>query len=358
MNKAAILSKIKQYIRTAYAWHESGEAVNSGEGPAGSMSDLEDEILLAFGLPQGALMYSEILQAEGFSIENLHERAQMLYKRLIREARQWLLSPIVHDTRRLHDARLAYSHVQDVLPLMGFACTRYSHFLYYNRFLTGRCSAQELLRCLRIQNDLLSIYRVAIPSYAKDMDNDTIAHLDELELPCLHEYLHYLLDADLVQDWDIKPGDLPAGLPGLKQAPVEIDEFILHAVLLIEPEACFLQGMHWTGTEYRFLFVSCNQEQLMTLLQYAQYPAQVGHLHYMVQQFKPLDEELQYNLLEEDGHNILINRCILRLARSAGNNPDAEAEKGSVDLLGIIPNDGREAASHPFEVMDGDDYPF
>lgn len=355
MHKTITLSNIKQYIEAAYAWHESGEASDLNDEYSSRMAELERTILTSFGLPLGALYYSEILQAEGFEIDRLKQRVNTLYKRLLCESRKWLLSPVVLDEPRLREAKAAYTHIQHVLPLMGFSCTRYSSFLYYNRFLAGLCNEHELLRCLRIQNDLETVYRVSIPYDVKAMNNETIQHLDELELPYLQDYLQFLLETDDKQDWDIETSGLKPGLPDGHASTTEIDEFILHTIFVIEPLTCFMEGLHWTGTEYRFLFVTCTQSQILELLQYAQYPSQAGDLHYMVQQFRTDDDELDYNLLQEVQHNLLINRCMLRLGRAFSNKPKSADEKANYKLLGLIPIDGSATSDRAMEMIDDDD---
>lgn len=148
MNQQLMKQKIIAFINAAWQWHQTGNG-SLTEGIGLEMGNLEEKILTGFGLPFMAFQYSEILQLEGFSNEDIEQRATALIKRLSKEAAIYLLSPIEKDEVILKEAKEKLQDAVEVLPMIGLSTSAYNLFLYFDFYFRNIMTENELVSYLK-----------------------------------------------------------------------------------------------------------------------------------------------------------------------------------------------------------------
>lgn len=203
MNKELLKIKIISYIKAAYQWHLNGSDKINDNGPGQQMIDLEEEILTSFGLPWMAQRYTDILQAEGLSVNNLKRRSEKLINKLIIEAESFLLGPMESNTEVLERAKKNLEWSVDILPLIGFTNTPYNSFIYYEYYFKDRISVARLLAILRLAELLDKSAETRIPyNYETLKSTNNFDWEINTELPFLKEFETFLKYTKSIQFWN------------------------------------------------------------------------------------------------------------------------------------------------------------
>ncbi|MFA6057847.1 MAG: hypothetical protein WC756_06600 [Taibaiella sp.] len=145
MNKPLLKQKIRQYIELSRlaASYPKGEDINSLLISA--IIDLEEEILIQFGLPLSAYKFTSQMEYYGQSDGNTADIVNELYRWLKNEAITYLSSPVKSNIGILIEGKEKMLHANEVIPFTGYATTSYNSFVYYDVFCRNLCSAKELM---------------------------------------------------------------------------------------------------------------------------------------------------------------------------------------------------------------------
>lgn len=191
MDRIKIKKKIIQYIKAAYKWHITGNGPIT-EGIGLIMSNLEEDILTSFGLPYMAFQYSEILQLEGFSDENLDIRALNLIERLTTEATLYLLLPIKNKEAFLTESKLNLTDAVSVLPLIDISTNAYNIFLYFDYFLRNIIDEERFLQLSKMATDADEAKETIIPYDYNKLHVFSIKKLTNQGYLFIKEFKEYL----------------------------------------------------------------------------------------------------------------------------------------------------------------------
>jgi hypothetical protein len=270
MDKIAIKEKIIAYINAAYQWHEEGSG-SIDEGVGEKMCDLEEKILTSFGLPFMAQQYSDILQAEGFSNENIEERVKKIIETLQYEAEKFLLAPIEKDTKILVEAKRLLQDAVEVLPIIGITATGYNCFLYYDIFLKGIYSEDELLQILKKVEILDNELETRVP-HTYDAFINEFSGLNKMDLPFLNDYGNFLKYKESKHNWDEGGnnddiGDY-LGFPDV----FELTHFIITHIYLKDENTCCITILKNLGKETLVeLTLWCTADLMRIVMLHAKY---------------------------------------------------------------------------------------
>lgn len=316
MDKIATIQKIASYIKVAYEWHEAGEGLLA-ESYFEKMTELEEEILTSFGLPFMAFQYSEILQNEGFSIENIEKRAELLIKKLRKEARKYLLAPIEKDSTILANARLQRQDIVEVLPLIGFGATAYNCFIYYNKFFRDIYDNEEALKLFKISAKLDEQPATRIPhTYNGLVTNGIYKKLTNVGLPYLNEFKHYLKYKETDQEWNrlFDNNDLRTGFT--LHYIFSLKHFYITEILLKNEFNCCVSIIFKKGKSYVELSIWCVESMMRVFMLNAKYYSlAIPPLYLLSPKFLKPKSEIRINLLETIGKNIEIENIEIELER-------------------------------------------
>lgn len=202
MNQQLMKQKAIAFINTAWQWHQTGNGPMT-EGIGLEMANLEEEILTSFGLPFMAFQYSEILQFEGFSNENIEQRATALIWRLSKEATAYLLSPIEKDEVILKEAKEKLQDAVEVLPIIGLSTSVYNLFLYYDFYFKNIINESELLMYLKKAETTDNSEATRIPfTYETLANGQHVQRLTAAGFPFIKAYRRFLKYTSAVHDWN------------------------------------------------------------------------------------------------------------------------------------------------------------
>ena len=209
MNKTLIKRKIISYIEIAYQWHSVATYELRINNQWHQMIDLEIEIIKSFGLPFMAQKYSDILQTEGFSINNLEQKSERLFNKLVKEAEIFLLSPIESDIHVLKQAKKSLKWSLDILPIIGFPTTPYNNFIYYEYYFRAKITAEQFLDILKSSLLLDKSPETRIPhNYETLKSNQNFETKINTELLYLKEFKAFLKYAHAIQFWNYQSANL------------------------------------------------------------------------------------------------------------------------------------------------------
>lgn len=324
MLKDILIPKLIQYIQSSAQWHALGEPSPINDGPGLAMTELEDEILKALGLPCVALKYTSIMQQQGFHDEDAEERAVLLYERLTREAEKFLLSPAKSATQSLMEYKAQWTAAQDALPFLAFDYTRYTGFLYQDIYLNGRCTEAELLQYLQWVKEYSATDGPVIPYESKMLSTaSAYQHFESLSLPFLSEYLRYLIYLSTSHPWDIDYNEQPSPNKKTMEDILSLSLFYLCRYIIYDEDAVNLDLMIPGKESYKTLSVWCEIKDLNYLLRFARYPSMVAHLQVTDYDLDLMESSYMYDAYEVESRNHAITRCRIVLERIRVKNRKA-----------------------------------
>jgi hypothetical protein len=118
MQKQLALKKISQYIALSGLVAQLEDVDNTNLTSA--IIDLEEEILINFGLPSSAYKYTSAMESYCLSNDDINQATDKLYRHLKNEAITYLTSPIKSDIEILLDGRERMLHANEVIPFTGY----------------------------------------------------------------------------------------------------------------------------------------------------------------------------------------------------------------------------------------------
>lgn len=324
MEEKVVKQKIILYIELSYQWHETGE--ESLDGILGqNITELEEEILTAFGLPFMAFQYSEILQLEGFSIKHIEKRAEKLIKKLKKTAENFLLAPIEKDDKILINAKNILQDVVEVLPIIGITTTAYNCFLYYDKFFRGILNVNELLKVLKKVEELDNIVETRIPStYESIIQKNTFQKLIDEGLPYIEDYREYLKYKETTHNYDkfsdnYDLGDY-FGLPD----NIRLENFIIKYIHLKNETTCLIGVI----IEYDDILIElslwCTADLMQVLMLHAKYYSIALGPLYLINNSRLVNNEIKIILKQSVQNNVEINNIHIELERL--DNEDDEIQ--------------------------------
>ncbi|MBL7764599.1 MAG: hypothetical protein JNJ58_00770 [Chitinophagaceae bacterium] len=352
MHKATMIPKIKAYIKCSAAWHDLGEPAPIEDGPGLKMIELEDDILIKFGLPAGALCYSNILQQAAFTIDEIEENAEYVYHRLLKEAEKFLLSPAQTGVEILRTAKDEWTLAQDALSFMGFDTTTYTGFLYHDIYLSGACTEEELLQYLKFGEAYVLKGARVIPFQYPDLMN-SYEELEQDGLPRLEEYATYLKYIFDKHEWDLDVANLPDYKMDIDEHFLCIDLFYLGHFEIIDAEYVYaLILVYEDGIFYR-LPIYCFLNTFNDILRYARYTSRVMHLRMSEQDLDFVSDPYVYHVYRTEGCNHEICGCLLTLELFHSD----ENVQRSVDSFRVVSIVAMDEIVYE-DIDDWDDLPF
>jgi hypothetical protein len=154
MNKVLLQQKIKQYLELSHAVIADQKANNTDPVLTSAIIDLEEEILIYFGLPASAYQYTSLMENYSRSDRNITVVVNDLYRRLQNEAIGYLSSPVKTNLEILLEGREQMLHANEVISFTGYATTSYNNFLYYDIFCRELCTAKELKKAITVSEGI------------------------------------------------------------------------------------------------------------------------------------------------------------------------------------------------------------
>lgn len=330
MNYKLVQQKIINYIELSYHCHltSTGGDIVWEEGPEGRMLQLEEEILSDFGLPYIARYYGNILQLEGFSIDNKEVRAAQLIKRLTTEAEKFLLTPAETNINLLAIAKQESHISEDVLPLLGLTGTLYQQFVYYDFYLRDICTVREALAALQMAEELNAVPETSIPSGYKDfMLTNKLQQLQQAGLPYIMAYEAFTKYSIIYHPWD--KGEYEniatdaALLPGLHH----ISNFVIIDFYANFTEDWYVIKLLIENDENGLSYIDllCLPDELNTIIKHARYYTYALATLQVLQEEQRLynSGERKENTMSQPpmGKNIEVNNLIIEIESIDNRRP-------------------------------------
>ena len=315
MLKDKIIPEIMSYIKHAYEWQQQPDKSVINDGPGMMMIELEESILTQFGLPTQAFRYSNILQQEGFSIQNIEDRAEVVYNILLHEAEYYFLSPVLLNVDILKTAKLSFAASQDVLPYLGFEITVYTNFLYYDIYLMGLCTEGELLECL----EKAKVYNVSPKRYIPYtfIDFNTSKNTNALRkynLPFFEQYGDYLFYLFCSGQRDTQEKEIILGANNeFNDGLIDLETFYITEITVRNIGSCQIELIFEQNGELRMIHILCNQKMLVHILTYATYYSVASSLVMNINLLQDESYPFNYDPLFIQGMYIEISKCHIEL---------------------------------------------
>jgi hypothetical protein len=261
MNNPSIQQKIKNYILSSYRWNQENESVIS-QGSTGSiMMAFEEEILIYFGLPPSAFQYTSRMERYGYFKEDIDERTDELYRWLKKEATDYLLSTPETDYQTLRNGKTKLLHAQEVLPFLGYSVTEYNSFVYHDVYCRGRCSAEQLLDAIKLEEsslgtDLCALhfpFAVEYRDFTNERHSKVFDNLDLIEYESTYFETEYPIDTIL-----------------------KTESFFILSFVARNPNMCIVDISIEYGPGFLALNIWCTLKQLYYILHHARYVSNVA----------------------------------------------------------------------------------
>ena len=315
MNQQLMKQKIIAFINAAWQWHQTGNG-SMTEGIGLEMSDLEEEILTGFGLPFMAFQYSEILQFEGFSNEDIEQRATALIKRLSKEAVVYLLSPVEKDEVILKEAKEKLQDAVEVLPMIGLSTSAYNLFLYYDFYFRNIITENELISYLKKAETIDGDTTTRIPFTYETLTNGSHAkRLINAGFPFIKEYRQFLKYNSTKQAWnEIILADEPEGLHILKSA-FELRHFFIAYVAAKDEDTAVVDLLVKQKNSFIKIRVWCNAKMIQLILLHAKYYSLSIPPMYVINPRYLKEGEVHLWLKDAIGKNIEIENIAVGIER-------------------------------------------
>lgn len=333
MKRDKMKQKIVAYINAAYQWHQTGNG-SLTEEPGLTMSDLEAEILYGFGLPRMAFQYAEILQLEGFSIDDVEERSAELLEVLLKEATQFLLAPIEKDVDVLKQAKQNLRDAVEVLPLIGISTSVYNLYLYYDCYLKNNINENELLAFFKKSELLDCQAKTRIPfTYFSLVNGSHLKRLINQGLPFIRAYKGFLKYSSTSHKWDGDFADSDLDNSTAFKNTIVLEHFFISYIgvredtvvieILVEYKHSFIKLLIW-----------CNISIMRLLMLHSRYYSlAIPPLHITKPEYLE-NTERHIRLKECIGHNIEIENITIGLRRiKSSDNKKGDLPDYTIDYL-------------------------
>ncbi len=160
-----------------------------------SVFDMQSEILRRFGLPKS----SENMELLVFDTLLSDVEITKRVREISDKANKYLLSDVKTDLQLLLDAKESNLEAWKILPELKVSNHRYTHFLYYEKFINQNIDGVEILKALKSvkQNNALQILSELLVLPEASQQNYRIA-LDRMGVMYYDEFLdHYQKDRSL-----------------------------------------------------------------------------------------------------------------------------------------------------------------
>lgn len=316
MNQQLMKQKIIAYINAAYQWHETGNGSLIEEGVGRDMSYLEEEILTGFGLPFMAFQYSEILQLEGFSIENIEERASELIKELAREASSFLLSPIEKDEDILNKAKQHLQDAVEVLPIIGISTSHYNLFLYYDCYFRNLLTETALISHLKKSEILDEHVSTRIPyTYAALANGKQMKRLIDYGLPFIKQYKNYLQYISGNKPWNEFIFKSKYNGQFSDKMIITLKHFYLSAITIFKADCAVIELLVKYKGFFEPILVSCTSTEMKLIMLHARYyTLAIPPLHITKPEYLTASSR-HIRIKDANGHNVEISKINIGIKR-------------------------------------------
>ena len=315
MNQQLMKQKIIAFINTAWQWHQTGNGPMT-EGIGLEMANLEEEILTGFGLPFMAFQYSEILQFEGFSNENIEQRATALIRRLSKEATAYLLSPIEKDEVILKEAKEKLQDAVEVLPMIGLSTTEYSLFLYYDFYLKDILDEAKLLQHLKKAEIIDEDAVTRIPfTYESLKNGNQVKRLLKAGIPFIKEYQAFLKYKFCNQKWDNQTTNVNDQENIVKNNDLKLKHFFITFIAAKDEDTAVVEVLVSRKKGFATLRIWCTVSAIQLILLHARYYSLSIPPMYVINPRYLKDGEVHLRLKDACNKNIEIKNIIVGLQR-------------------------------------------
>lgn len=319
MNQQLMKQKAIAFINSAWQWHQTGNGPMT-EGIGLEMANLEEEILTGFGLPFMAFQYSEILQFEGFSNENIEQRATALIWRLSKEATAYLLSPIEKDEVILKEAKEKLQDAVEVLPMIGLSTTEYSLFLYYDFYLKGILDEAQLLQHLKKAEIINEDAVTRIPfTYESLKNGNQVKRLLKAGIPFIKEYKAFLKYKFCNQKWDNQTANANDQENMVKNNDLKLKHFFITYIAAKDEDTAVVEVLVSYKNGFATLRIWCTVGMIQLMLLHAKYYSLSIPPMYVINPRYLKDGEVHLRLKEACNKNIEIENIIVGLERVDNN---------------------------------------
>lgn len=315
MNQKLMKQKIIAFINAAWQWHQTGNG-SMTDGVGLKMADLEEEILTNFGLPFMAFQYSEILQFEGFSNEDIEQRATALIKRLSKEAAVYLLSPIEKDEVILKQAKEKLQDAVEVLPMMGLSTSAYNIFLYYDFYFRNIITGNELISYLKKAETIHGDQTTRIPFTYETLTNGShVKRLINAGFPFIKEYQRFLKYNSTKHVWnETILADETEGLHKLKSA-FELRHFFIAYIAAKNEDTAVVDLLVKQKNSFIKIRVWCTAKMIQLVLLHAKYYSLSIPPMYVINPRYLKEGEVHLWVKDAIGKNIEIENIVIGLER-------------------------------------------
>ena len=324
MNKQLMKQKIMDFINAAWQWHQTGNGPLT-QGIGLEMANLEEEILTGFGLPFMAFQYSEILQFEGFSNENIEQRATALIRRLSKEATAYLLSPIEKDEVILKEAKDKLQDAVEVLPMIGLSTSEYSLFLYYDFYLKDILDETQLLQHLKKAETINEDAVTRIPfTYESLKNGNQVKRLLKAGIPFIKEYKAFLKYKFGNQTWDKQPANASDQENMVKNNALILKHFFITYIAAKYEDTAVVEVLVSRKNGFATLRIWCTASMIQLMLQHAKYYSLSIPPMYVINPRYLKDGEVHLRLKEACSKNVEIENIIVGLKRVDNNDDEKD----------------------------------
>lgn len=318
MEQQKMEQKIADYINAAYQWHATGNG-SLIEGIGRTMEDLQEEILISFGLPYLAFQYSELLQLQGFSTKSIKARSSRLFKVLEKEAMQFLLSPIEKDVTVLKQAKENLDDAAEVLPIIGISTSAYNLFLYYEFYFRSVFNEEELLLNLKKVEAIDGDATTRIPYTYATLNGRQVKRLIYAGFPFIKEYRQFLKYNSTKQKWNRNlSATTEKASPGTKNK-IELSRFfITYFAVSAQQNGAAIEILAEYQRSFFKLRIWCSTSIIWLLMAHAKYYSFSIPLLYGTRPKYLRNSDAHLWMKDLKGKNIEIENIIVGLDKAAG----------------------------------------
>lgn len=315
MNQQLMKRKITAYIKTAYQWHATGNG-SLIEGIGRKMADLEEDILIGFGLPLMAFQYSELLQLEGFSTKNIKERVSKLFNVLVEEGTQFLLSPIEKDQLVLKQSKEKLQDATEVLPMIGLSTTVYNLFLYYDFYFRNIVTEDELLMYLKKAEVIDEVAATRIPfTYETLINGSHVKRLTNAGFPFIKDYRQFLKYVSTLHPWNQNIVADESKVIHKLSGSFELRHFFITYIATKSTDTAVVEILAKHKNCFRKLRVWCTIEMTKLIMLHAKYYSLAIPPLYVINPRYLKEGEVHLWLKDSIGKNIEIENIVLGLRK-------------------------------------------